>query len=112
MLARRSLPKPLVVVTKGKRYDIYIYIAIARSHDHVFMVPEFVSYSLCPSFLIFTTPSGGTVSSLPLSLSLSLSHAVSPFLPLFPSFSHSLSISSFFLSVTLSTSLSLSHSLT
>ena len=114
VLAKRSLPKPLVVVTKGKRYDIYIYIAIARSHDHVFMVPEFVSYSLCPSFLIFTTPSGGTVSSLPLSLSLSLSlsHAVSPFLPLFPSFSHSLSISSFFLSVTLSTSLSLSHSLT
>ena len=107
-LAKRSLPKLLVVVTKGKRYDVYKL----QWQDHVIMSSWFLNSYHIAYVLPFSFPSllrGGTVSSLPLSLSASpslpLSLMQSPhfslFLPLF-----------LILSPTLSTLLSLSHSLT
>ena len=108
-LAKRSLPKLLVVVTKGKRYDVYKL----QWQDHVIMSSWFLNSYHIAYVLPFSFPSllrGGQFRpflslSLPLSLSLSLSCS----LPISPSFFPSFLFSP---PLSLSTLLSLSHSLT
>ena len=110
-LAKRSLPKLLVVVTKGKRYDV----CKLQWQDHMIMSSWFLNSYHIAYVLPFSFPSllrGGQFRpflslSLPLSLPLSLMQSphFSLFLPLFLILSPTLSLYITF-------SVSLSHMLT